>query len=54
VDRSELQTRREQLAQGIVGKYGNRASACMAHTNEELGATLRVFEKCVGTMQEQN
>jgi glutamate-1-semialdehyde 2,1-aminomutase len=42
------------LAEGIVSKYGNRAFTCMAHTDEELGATLRAFEKCVGMMQEQN
>jgi len=42
------------LAEGIVSKYGNRAFTCMAHTDEDLGATLRAFEKCVGMMQEQN
>jgi glutamate-1-semialdehyde 2,1-aminomutase len=42
------------LGEGIVSKYGNRAFTCMAHTDQELGATLRAFEKCVGMMQEQN
>jgi glutamate-1-semialdehyde 2,1-aminomutase len=42
------------LAHGIVSKYGNRAFTCMAHTDEELAATLRAFEQCVGMMQEQH
>jgi glutamate-1-semialdehyde 2,1-aminomutase len=42
------------LGEGIVTKYGARAFACMAHTDEELQTTLRAFEKCVGMMQEQN
>jgi len=42
------------LAEGIVSKYGNRAFTCMAHGDQELGDTLRAFEKCVGMMQEKS
>jgi glutamate-1-semialdehyde aminotransferase len=44
---------RALLTEGIVTKYGARAFTCMAHSDEDLAATLNAFERCVGLMQEQ-
>jgi glutamate-1-semialdehyde 2,1-aminomutase len=41
------------LIEGIITKYGARAFTCMAHSDEDLTATLRAFENCVGMMREQ-
>lgn len=39
--------------QGLVTKYGNRAIVSMAHSEEDLSKTLRVFEKTVDYFKQQ-
>ena len=39
------------LTEGIVTKYGARAFTCMAHSDEDLAATFKAFEKFLVMMQ---